>query len=97
MALFCAHDGPSRECLQRLVDEACDICLVEGDRQSSRPKVLLTRNRKDFGQFRPENILATYGPVPGLEGTAHFETDRIDDLAAFLIEHLAPAEPGEAR
>ena len=63
-----------------------DICLVEGDKKSIRPKVLLTNNFESIKDKNPSNIIATYGDEPLDLKVKHFSRSDTDKLYMYLKE-----------
>lgn len=82
--------------VQDLIRHRVDVWIVEGDRRSDRPKVLVTRNLKETQDTLPGNIVATIGPerVDGV--TAHFEDGDHQGLGSFVISEWL-GKPLEAR
>ncbi len=72
---------------------AFDWCLTEGDKKSTSPKVLLTRNIESMKQAVPDNVIVTYGEtiIPGYE---NFRSHQTLELLEFLEQHLAEDSKG---
>lgn len=90
MALFM---NPSEEAITATIESMSkqfDLCLVEGDRESKRPKLLLTRNRSGATQLSDDTIIATFGPQPASDKIEHFALDDIASLADWLQRRFFP-------
>jgi len=74
--------------IRALTNQPIDIILVEGDREAERPKILVTRELKEFAGGPVKNIVATIGPEKVDGVTAHFETDNYAGLGTFIIKAL---------
>jgi molybdopterin-guanine dinucleotide biosynthesis protein B len=84
-ALFSQCDDMLLSKIENLIAESFDICLVEGDKFSDIPKILLTRNIPKIDKNNIENILVTYGDDNNSCET-HFFTEEINQLCDFIIE-----------
>ncbi|MBI4721237.1 MAG: molybdopterin-guanine dinucleotide biosynthesis protein B [Chitinivibrionia bacterium] len=85
IAVFSQADIVSVPQVQDLARGQFDIWLVEGDRQSPGPKILVTRNMADPPDSLPENIIATIGQKRINETIPHFEESDYSGLASFVI------------
>lgn len=88
IALFMPPEDDTVAKARGLLASICDLCLVEGDRVSSRPKVLLTRHIEERLSYTVENVVATYGPDKAGHNVPHFEPGREERLAICLTEHF---------
>ncbi len=89
MALFGARNETLIEELRALMRRHFDWLLVEGDKSSNRPKVLLTENIESLKADLPCNVIATFGATPLDARTRHFDRDDPNSLLAFLLENIA--------
>jgi len=90
LALF---DGPHEQtvdAVRAIMGERCDFCLVEGELQTTRPKVLITRLLEKMGEH-PQGVIASYGPkVSGVDGH-YFESGDLAGLTEFLVTQFPRA------
>ena len=84
VALYTEPKSNIVERLQQLIESDYDVCLVEGDKSSDIPKLLLTRNSEQIDIQRIENIIVTYGPTPLNEDTEHIPLDNVAAVAKFI-------------
>ena len=96
LALFAPPDKRFLKSINELIDACFDICLVEGDKRSSRAKLFLTREMEKLGATVPDNIIATYGEKPHLPELPHFQLDEIVPLSEFLMERCHAVNSGSA-
>ncbi len=71
MALFGEINPELREELEDLIERRSDICLIEGDKRSDLPKLLLTRNIDQITVDKISNVVATYGPELSISNLPH--------------------------
>lgn len=88
-AIFAEPDALDIKKIKSLTQQPIDIWLVEGDREADRPKILVTRQLKEFAGDEVVNITATIGPEKFKGVSAHFETDDYRGLGAFIISALS--------
>lgn len=88
-ALFSKHDDIFRSKLENLFAESFDICIVEGDKFSNLPKILLTRNIDKIDLNNISNILATYGERKIDSIDLHFHLEDLTLLCDFIIEQAS--------
>lgn len=88
VAVFAMPDMLEWARIQELTDRQFDIWLIEGERRSDRPKVLVTRKAGDIPKPHPNNIIATIGPerVDGV--AAHFESNDVNGLGSFVVDTI---------
>ncbi len=92
LALFADSTEAHRQLLMDVMATQFDICLVEGDRSATRPKLLVTRNREAGDTDFPSNIVALYGPTLPEVQVPRFALDDIDGLVAFIVrQYLTPS------
>lgn len=89
MAVFAQPDEEFLSVVKEYIARRFDFCLVEGDKTSDRPKVLLTRNLDSIKQPVPANIIVSYGPEQYSPGVSHVALDDIAGLARYLIANGA--------
>ncbi len=91
MAIFTEPNEMYLSIAQEIIAKQFDLCLVEGDKRSGRPKALLTRNLDSIKRPIPGNIIVSYGPDPYSDSVPHLATDDPAGLVNFLYERfLAP-------
>jgi len=84
IALFADRSGALHVALMSIARECSDWCLVEGDREAARRKILLTRNWTQLGHLLPTGIVATYGYEAILPNVPHFGPGDIREMIAYL-------------
>lgn len=89
LALFGKCDPDLQADLEALIERRSDICLIEGDKQSSDPKILLTRNIGQISLEQIDHIVATYGAESSDLPVTHLALDDIDQVAEFAVKLLA--------
>jgi molybdopterin-guanine dinucleotide biosynthesis protein MobB len=95
IACYMDNNKEYEKAIRQIISSNSDICLIEGDRQSSFPKILLTRNLTDGYPELPD-IVATYGPKINCGNYPHFDADDIDGLAEFIKQKFI-LKTGEVR
>jgi molybdopterin-guanine dinucleotide biosynthesis protein B len=86
LALFSGRFEDDVESLLSALSTQYDLCLIEGDKQSEKPKILLTRGWDQKNQFEPKNVTISYGPQIGVEAETHFELNETDRLIDFVLQ-----------
>ena len=86
VALFGLHDETFLAECERLLTNICDICLIEGDKFSPNPKILLTRELDKIEPESYKNVIATYGPNPAGGGIPHIDLDDPEGLVNLICE-----------
>ena len=94
LALFAPSEKELVGKLKKLMQSACDLILVEGDKTASRPAVVITRNIDDELLNRKRDTVASYGPTPVDDETPHFDLNQVDQLASFLFERVQSTQTG---
>jgi molybdopterin-guanine dinucleotide biosynthesis protein MobB len=84
LALFADPDDAIHDAMMVIVRAHFDWCLVEGDKRSNRPKILLTRNRSALKGTLPEHIIASYGDEFYPESVPHFDRGSLMELIEFV-------------
>lgn len=95
VALFGLHDETFLAECERLLASICDICLVEGNKLSPAPKILLTR---ELDKIEPEsfkNIIATYGPNRTGSDIPHIDLDDLETLVNFICKMMESRDPDD--
>jgi molybdopterin-guanine dinucleotide biosynthesis protein MobB len=87
-ALFGSKSNDFTDNLRKIIDSHYDLCLTEGDKYSTNPKILLTRNIEKLNDPLPENIIATYGKNGLKNNVAHFYEEEIEKLTLFIKEYI---------
>lgn len=95
LALFGKCDPDLQADLEALIERRSDICLIEGDKHSSGPKILLTRNIEQISLDKIDHIVATYGADSSDLQVTHLALDDIDQVADFAVKLLALETPGD--
>ncbi len=85
VALYSKPEGAIVERLMSVIERDCDICLVEGDKSSDIPKLLLTRNAEQISIPRIKNVIATYGPLLAERQMLHFPLNAVDSVAEYIV------------
>ena len=67
------------------ISDQYDLCLVEGDKFSVTPKILLTRNLDKIKTDNISNVCATYGEVSLNNTIRHFYDSDIEQLCSYII------------
>lgn len=93
-ALYTHADSNLLEALRSVMKQHFDWCLIEGDKSSGRPKVLLTDNIQSLRGSVPANVIATYGTGPITGTVPHFYRDETSGLITFLLETYGPPVDG---
>jgi molybdopterin-guanine dinucleotide biosynthesis protein MobB len=92
IALYADPEQENVELARELIAQRVDLCLVEGNKQAERPKVLLMRNLESLKHEIPDEIIASYGPSKYNSELDHFELNDTDALADFLIARYCSAQ-----
>lgn len=85
IALFADSNEQLFARLRDILSELCSICLVEGDKGSHHPKILLTRNLERIKGKIPDNIIASYGDLQFRNDVLHFGLNQVDSLTEHII------------
>ena len=86
VAVFARPDLFDAGRIQAATEGQFDIWLIEGDRQSSYPKILLTRNMQNLPSDQiPPNIIASIGPGRFDESVPHFADGDYRSLGSFVV------------
>ena len=93
-ALFGKSGGNFPGRLKEVMSDHFDLCLIEGNKQSLTPKILITRNVDKLGNPLPENIIASYGEMSLKDGITHFSVNDFSGLAHFIQDHLSMTTKG---
>lgn len=94
VAIFAEADLLDLRQIQSIINQPIDIWLIEGDRQSDRPKILVTRHLKELSGELPENIVATIGPEK-LDGVpAHFAAGDYMGLGSSIAGLMSDKKTG---
>ena len=88
IALFAANDSPVTAGLISLINDNCDLCLIEGDKASQRPKVLIVPSNGNLPDPLPNNIVASWGDGQGKTDIPHFDSDDCTALVEFIVRRL---------
>lgn len=97
LALFAGPEAMGMTQIQRLVNDQVDIWIVEGDRRSERPKVLVTRRLTELRRPYPDNIVATIGPKRIDDIETHFDLNDVAGLGLFVTDtFLGRGQEGQA-
>ncbi len=88
-ACFSSPDSELSKELTALMHKHCDVCLVEGDVLSQRPKIVLSRIFDRLKEQNPKNIVAVYGPPCRLDSIIRFELNDLDGVCNFIIDLIS--------
>jgi molybdopterin-guanine dinucleotide biosynthesis protein B len=94
VAVFSQPGSLDIEQIETLIESKFDILLIEGYHLADYPKVLVTRQTKDFVRPLPNNIIATIGSEPLKDLSAHFEETDYEGLGEF-VTHTMPVDKSE--
>lgn len=86
MAVFAKPEKQYLLIAKEIIAGHFDLCLIEGDKQSPRPKVLLTKNIEQIKHPSPENVIVSYGPSRFSTRIEHFQLNAVNELTSFLIK-----------
>jgi molybdopterin-guanine dinucleotide biosynthesis protein B len=78
--------------LRRMTGQQIDIWLIEGDRRSNLPKILVTRELSEISDDLPNNIVATIGKEKLADVAAHFEEGDYKGLGEFVRRTMLDKE-----
>jgi molybdopterin-guanine dinucleotide biosynthesis protein B len=70
------------------VNELIDIWIIEGNKKSEYPKILVTRGLHNITDELPADIVATIGPNRLDEVSTHFEAEDYDGLGTYIISTM---------
>lgn len=87
-AIFAQPDVLDVGQLQKVIRGTIDIWLIEGDRSADRPKIMVTRQLKEYSGDLPDNIIAAIGPEKLKNVASHFDDGDIAGLGAFVIDTM---------
>ena len=86
MGIFALPDEQYQQIAWKISAEHFDICLVEGDKSSARPKLFLTRNQDALKGNMPENIVASYGETALNNSVPNFDSEHLAELVRFILD-----------
>lgn len=86
MAIFTSPKDEFIKVAKEIISKHFDLCLVEGNKKSSRESVLLTRNIEQLKSAVPENIIVSYGSQKYSDEFLNIELNDTESLSDFLIE-----------
>jgi molybdopterin-guanine dinucleotide biosynthesis adapter protein len=85
-AIFSENNERLQYDIENTISHLFDICIIEGDKYSNIPKILLTRNIESINSKEIENIIAAYGDISYSEDVQQFNTAEISQVCNFIIE-----------
>ena len=88
LALFGENEPAMVQTIMEIMRSNNDICFVEGDSQSSRPKILLTRGFQRRNDGDEDNIMASFGKAAVPFVATHYLPEDFDKLCALIDEEL---------
>lgn len=88
VAVFAQADLLDIRQFQNMARNHIDTWIIEGDRQSDRPKILVTRHLKELSGKLPAGIVATIGPERVKEVPVHFEAEDYSGLGSYVISTM---------
>lgn len=94
IALFGTFDSGLSQELETLMERRSDICLIEGDKFSDCPKILLTRNIDQISWNEISHVVATYGLERTELTVPHFNLDELDKVVQFVTSLLSLTQEG---
>ncbi|MEE8403976.1 MAG: molybdopterin-guanine dinucleotide biosynthesis protein B, partial [candidate division Zixibacteria bacterium] len=86
MAVFAKPEEQNLLIANEIIARHFDLCLIEGDKQSSRPKALLTANIEQLKPPSPENVIVSYGSTRFSTSLQHFQLNDVAGLTSFFIK-----------
>lgn len=92
MAVFAKPEKQNLLIANEIIARYFDLCLIEGDKQSSRHKLLLTTNFEQLKHPNPENIIVSYGPTRFSSSLQHFQLNDVAGLTSFLLKEFLYVE-----
>ena len=84
IAIFAEPGVIDTEQLRQMTRHQIDIWLIEGNRCSDLPKILVTRALREISDGLPNNIVATIGQERLADVAAHFEARDYKGLGEFV-------------
>lgn len=91
MALFAEPTAEYYQMATEIIAQNFDLCLVEGNKSSERPKILLTRNLDSIKPPIPSNLITSYGIVKYSAELHHHGENQIEELAEFILDRTLSA------
>ncbi len=95
LALFGQSQTKLQSELEELIEHNSDLCLIEGNKHSNDPKILLTRNINQISPEEITNIVATYGPDGSNLSSTHIPLDDTNQVAEFAIKLFSLKPKGD--
>lgn len=95
LALFAPLDKSLVDELNSIIESRFDLCIIEGDKWSTVPKILLTRNLEQLDSKEITGIVGSYGQSRFNERLPHFYVDQIDKVCQFLQSVRSGATSGD--
>lgn len=89
LAVFTRPEDKYLNVVKEIIVKYFDLCLVEGDKQSNRPKVLLTANREQLKRPISDNVIVSYGIERHSSSIAHYKLNDVAGLSSFLLKQVA--------
>lgn len=88
MAFYADAAEENAAIVREIISRRFDLCLVEGNKQAERPKVLLTRKLESLKHEVPAGIAVSYGPVEYKSDIFHIALDDTGGLVDFLMSRF---------
>ncbi len=88
-AIYSENDTIILSDLESAYSKLFDICIVEGDKFSDIPKILLTRNIENIDTENITDVQATYGNIDINFVNNHFFKDDIPQLSDEILRQLS--------
>jgi molybdopterin-guanine dinucleotide biosynthesis protein B len=85
-ALFSDNNNNLINIIEDSISNKYDLCLVEGDKFSNIPKILLTRNLDKIETDNISNVCATYGEINLNKTIRHFYDSDIEQLCSYIVK-----------
>lgn len=80
--------------IEKSYSKLFDICVIEGDKFSDTPKILLTRNIENIDSENITGIIATYGNNDQNFTNNHFSKDDIQQLSDYILSQVSKQSVG---
>lgn len=88
IGIFATPDEDFINIAKEIISKHFDICLVEGNKQSDRPSLFLTRNIDNIKGTIPKNIFVSYGEKRFSEEIENVKLNDVDILTDLIIKRL---------
>ncbi len=84
-ALFGVTDALVRQKVIDVISESADLCLIEGDKLSDSPKIVITNEIQNLDINKISNIVCSFGEKKLNSHIAHFNNHEVNKLGEFIL------------